>query len=199
LIIAVVSNIAAAQLPDRVKPHLWWAWPVLFLLAIVFVIVTIVSSKNDKADVTSPEFNLKRYYDALRNRYQFLDLDALTPPQKEEYLQIQLRSVFVEQNVRENPPPMELPKEILEKLQRQGDIHLEDLPEGITEEEIRATGKKYFESSPTPVLDVLTSLKNRQVVVLGDPGSGKSTLTPALFRYSQDPAIIAQNYYRGRG
>jgi len=38
----------------------------------------------------SPTFDLPAYYDALTKRYQRLDLDALTPPQKEEYLQLQL-------------------------------------------------------------------------------------------------------------
>lgn len=64
------------------------------------------------------EIDVEAYYQALKKRYQRLDLDALTPPQKEEYLQLQLRSVFVEQNVREDPPPVELPKEVWEKLPR---------------------------------------------------------------------------------
>jgi Domain of unknown function (DUF4062) len=61
------------------------------------------------AAVPIPEHNLTAYFAALRKRYGVLALEGLTPPQKEEYLQIRLRSVFVEQNVRENPPPVELP------------------------------------------------------------------------------------------
>lgn len=80
------------------------------------------------ATVPIPEHNLDAYYTALRKRYGVLALEGLTPPQKEEYLQIQLRSVFVEQNVRENPPPVELPKEVLHMLRRKKEIHEEDLP-----------------------------------------------------------------------
>lgn len=66
---------------------------------------------------------LDAYYAILQKRYGRLDLDALTPPQKEEYLQLQLRSIFVEQNVREDSPPVELPKEMWEKLKQEKDIH----------------------------------------------------------------------------
>ena len=37
---------------------------------------------------TIPKLDFKSYYDAIRKRYQRLDLDALTPPEKEEYLQL---------------------------------------------------------------------------------------------------------------
>ncbi len=36
--------------------------------------------------ILMPEFDPEPYYEALKKRYQRLDLDALTPPQKEEYL-----------------------------------------------------------------------------------------------------------------
>ena len=46
-----------------------------------------------------------RYALRLQQRYGRLDLDALRPAEQEEYLQIQLRKVFVEPSVREDPPP----------------------------------------------------------------------------------------------
>ncbi|MDZ7292297.1 MAG: hypothetical protein ONB44_21150 [candidate division KSB1 bacterium] len=42
--------------------------------------------------LTIPE--LDAYYSLLQKRYRRIDLNALTPPQKEEYLQIQLRAVL---------------------------------------------------------------------------------------------------------
>jgi hypothetical protein len=63
------------------------------------------------------ELDIKSYGEAIARRYKIIDLDTLTPSQKEDYTKIQLSSIFVEQNVRENPPPIELPKEILIKLQ----------------------------------------------------------------------------------
>lgn len=123
-----------------------------------------------------PEYNLDAYYQALRKRYQTLALEGLTPPQKEEYLQIHLRSVFVEQNVRESPPPVELPKEVWDKLQRDKDVHPEDLPSGITFDDVRRAREVYFEKPARPVLEVLTDARHQQTIILGDPGSGKSTL-----------------------
>jgi GTPase SAR1 family protein len=124
-----------------------------------------------------PEFDLAEYYTALVKRYQRLDLDALTPPQKEEYLQLQLRSVFVEQSVRENPPPVELTKEILEKLQREKEIHPEDLPANLTLDDALRAREVYYGKPSQPVLDALTDSRHRHAIILGDPGSGKSTLS----------------------
>src|SRR5262249_37505106 len=44
-------------------------------------------------------------------RYARLDLNALTPPQGEEYLQTPLQSVFIEPDVQENPPPLDREEE----------------------------------------------------------------------------------------
>ena len=125
---------------------------------------------------TIPQFDLETYFTALRKRYGVLALEGLTPPQKEEYLQIQLRTVFVEQNVRENPPPVELPKEVWEKLSRDKEIHPDDLPSGITLDDVRKAREVYYEKPPRPVLDVLTDPRYQHAIILGDPGSGKSTL-----------------------
>jgi hypothetical protein len=134
-----------------------------------------------------PEFDLGAYFSALSKRYQRLDLDGLTPPQKEEYLQMQLRSIFVEQDVRENPPPLELPKEIWERLQREKEIHPEDLPAGISLEEFRYVREVYYEKPSLPVLNVLITPRYQHVAILGDPGSGKSTLARYLLVSLIDP------------
>jgi HEAT repeat protein/energy-coupling factor transporter ATP-binding protein EcfA2 len=123
-----------------------------------------------------PERDFSIYFAALNKRYGQVDLNALTPPQKDEYLQLQLRSVFIEQNVREDPPPVELPKELLEKLQRDQDVHAEDLPEGVSVEDLGPMRDAYLEKSARPVIDILSDKKNQRVIILGNPGSGKSTL-----------------------
>jgi hypothetical protein len=132
------------------------------------------------AAVPIPEHNLTAYFAALRKRYGVLALEGLTPPQKEEYLQIQLRAVFVEQNVRENPPPVELPKEVWEKLSHDKEIHPDDLPSGITLDDVRRAREAYYEKPSRPVLDVLTDSRYQHTIILGDPGSGKSTLARYL-------------------
>ena len=142
---------------------------------------------------TIPEYNLDAYYDALRKRYGVLALEGLTPPQKEEYLQIQLRSVFVEQSVRESPPPIELPKEIWDKLSRDKEIHPEDLPSGITIENVRKAREAYYEKPSRPVLDVLTDAPYQHTIILGDPGSGKSTLARYVMLSLIDPSTSDDN------
>jgi len=126
----------------------------------------------------SAPFDIAGYYVALAKRYQRLDLDALTPPEKEEYLQLQLRSVFVEQNVRESPPPLELPKELWEKLRHEKEIHAEDFPEGVTLEDVRRVREVYYPRSSHPVLEVLTDPRIQYATILGK--ATNSTL-PALW------------------
>jgi DNA segregation ATPase FtsK/SpoIIIE-like protein len=116
-----------------------------------------------------------------------LALEGLTPPQKEEYLQIQLRQVFVEQSVRENPPPVELPKEVWEKLSRDKEIHPDDLPLGITLDDVREAREAYYEKPSRPVLNVLTDSRYPHTIILGDPGSGKSTLARYVILSLIDP------------
>jgi hypothetical protein len=144
--------------------------------------------KQIPATVPIPEHNLTAYYAALRKRYNALALEGLTPPQKEEYLQIQLRAVFVEQNMRENPPPVELPKEVWQKLARDKEIHLDDLPSDITLDDVRHARETYYERPSRPVLDVLTDSRYQHTIILGDPGSGKSTLARYVMLLLIDPA-----------
>lgn len=123
------------------------------------------------------ELDLKKYREAVSKRYGNLDLDVLTPSKKEDYLKIKLSSVFVEQSVRENPPPVELPKEIWKKMHEEWDPEKECLPEGLTAEDIKSAKESYYSKEPKAVLDVISDERNKYLVILGDPGSGKSTLT----------------------
>ncbi len=146
--------------------------------------------KSGRLVVSEPitELQVENYFAALRKRFQILPLEGLTPPQREEYLQIHLRSVFVEQNVRENPPPVELPKEVIEKLQREKEIHPDDLPAGITLDDIRGARTAYFEKPSRSVLDMLTDAQRQHTIILGDPGSGKSTLARYILLALIDPS-----------
>lgn len=136
-----------------------------------------VSSITPRQDL---KLNVEAYYNAIFRKYKILDLDALTPPERADIIEIQLQSVFVEQDVRESPPPIEIPKGLLEKLIKDEKLSEEDLPEGIKLEDIKKAKEAYLEKPALPVLDVITNPKNRHVVILGDPGSGKSTLSRYL-------------------
>ncbi len=123
------------------------------------------------------ELNLTQYREAVSKRYCNIDLDALTPPKKEDYLKIKLSSVFVEQNVRENPPPVELPKKIWNKMHEEWDPEKECFPEGLTADDLKRAKESYYSKDSKSVLDVVSDESNRYIVILGDPGAGKSTLT----------------------
>lgn len=67
------------------------------------------------------------YARKMFERYGRVDLEALTPPEKEEALRVGLPEVFVEQGAREDRPPVELPKEVWEKLREEGQVDGEEL------------------------------------------------------------------------
>jgi hypothetical protein len=123
---------------------------------------------------------LAAYYERLQQQYARLDLDALTPPQREEYLQIQLQSVFVEPSVREDLPPLELPKELWRKLQAEGTLTKDDLPTGINLLDAQRVQDAFRNKPPRRILDVLAEPAGQHLVLLGDPGAGKSTLARYL-------------------
>ena len=116
------------------------------------------------------------YVKFLRRRYNILDLDALTDPKRDELLQLRVQSVFVEQSVREDPPPLELPKEAWQMLVSRKDLSPEDLPEGLTKEALLDVRSSYIAKPAKPVLQVLEENDVSRAIILGDPGSGKSTL-----------------------
>lgn len=135
---------------------------------------------------------LARYYQRMQQQYGRLELDTLTPPQDQELLRIQLRSVFVEPSVRVDPPPVELPKEWWERLQIEGEIGADDLPEGVGHEDLRRVRELWRAKPPRRVLEVLTDPAEEHVVLLGDPGAGKSTLARYLVLSLAAPGVDGQ-------
>ncbi|HEU4557884.1 MAG TPA: HEAT repeat domain-containing protein, partial [Longimicrobium sp.] len=114
--------------------------------------------------------------------------EGLTPPEKEEYLQITLRSVFVEPGVRDDPPPLFLTRELRDRMQQEGEIDPGDFPDEMPLEAVQRTSDVYYRKPPRKVIDVLADEHNPLAVILGDPGSGKSTLTRYIVLSLIDPA-----------
>ncbi|KJE22152.1 HEAT repeats/NACHT domain/Domain of unknown function (DUF4062) [Frankia torreyi] len=127
------------------------------------------------ADARIPAAVLRSYFTRLDQQYRRLDLEALTPAQRDEQVPIALRNVFVAQDVRENPPPVELPKEIWRQLEAGGEIQRDELPEGLDDATLAAARSTYSSNPRRPVLDLLAG-GDRLLVLLGDPGAGKSSL-----------------------
>ena len=140
-----------------------------------------------------PEFDLETYREALVERYGNLDFASLdvTGPY---YSDVRLWSVFVPQSVREcheyDPQLLEVPKEHLERLAAAGELDAEQLKDSETLQNERR--QAYVNQSPKPVLEVVSGTgilpvdqagqhgqdarATQRLVVLGDPGSGKSSL-----------------------
>ncbi|MFJ5078214.1 HEAT repeat domain-containing protein [Streptomyces sp. NPDC088553] len=140
----------------------------------------------------SPEIESAReaYATRVRQRYGRLDLEVLTPlREQDERPVLHLRDVFVPQSVRADPPPVELPQELLRRLMDPAEAELHDLPPGIDRETVDRVRRAYQERPPLPVLDVLPLPEHDRVVLLGHPGSGKSTLARylALVLTSREP------------
>ncbi|MFC8010532.1 HEAT repeat domain-containing protein [Streptomyces cinereoruber] len=144
--------------------------------------VTVVVGQR-QAPPAPPEFEAahEKYAVRVRQRYGRLDLEVLTPlREQDEHPVLHLRDVFVPQSVRADPPPVELPQELLRRLMDPAEAELHDLPPGVDRETVDRVRRAYRERPPLPVLDVLTAPEHDRVVLLGHPGSGKSTLARYL-------------------
>ncbi|MGW4159309.1 HEAT repeat domain-containing protein [Streptomyces sp. NPDC004788] len=151
--------------------------------------ITLISQVQGSVTITDgppppvhdPAEALARYAARVRQRYGRLDLEVLTPlHEQEEHPAVRLHDVFVPQSVRADPPPAELPQELLRRLMDPQEAQLHELPPGVDGETVQRIRRAYQDRPPVPVLDVLGSPDHDRLVVLGHPGAGKSTLARYL-------------------
>ncbi|MGH8002191.1 MAG: NACHT domain-containing protein, partial [Brasilonema sp.] len=148
----------------------------------------ILDSKNLEkiADNTTeaagiiPEFNLKKYQEAIRERYANLKLDSIDTSGS-AYNELRLWRIFIPQKVRKVhqvlPQVHELPKEHLRRLRERNELEAEE----ILQEELERQKRDYFEQTLRSVKEIVEDKqKYKHIVILGDPGSGKSTLLQYL-------------------
>ncbi|MBD2210010.1 NACHT domain-containing NTPase [Nostoc linckia FACHB-104] len=127
-----------------------------------------------------PEFDLRQYQEAIRERYVNLKLDSLDTSGY-AYNELRLWSIFTPQNVREIhqvlPQIHELPKEHLRRLRESEQVEAEE----ISLEELEKYKRVYFEQPISSVLNIVQQPQTyKYIVILGDPGAGKSTLLQYL-------------------
>ena len=121
----------------------------------------------------SPGFDLDAYRASLQSSYGYLKLYTLDSTDRVDA--IKLWSMFIEQTVREALPPMryDLPLDLKRQLQAEGQLEADLSPEAL--EHYR---HEYFQRPARKVLEAVAD--SHRAVILGDPGSGKSSLLQYL-------------------
>jgi hypothetical protein len=121
------------------------------------------------------------YLARIRSRLPRVDLEILTPlTEQGDHPVMLLEQVFVPQLVRADPPPMEVPREVWRRLAEAGQDEECHLPDQVDQKKLETALRAYYDRPARPVLDVLADPDGRKVVLLGDPGAGKSTLARYL-------------------
>ncbi|MFM8293876.1 MAG: signal transduction protein, partial [Microcystaceae cyanobacterium] len=129
----------------------------------------------------APDFDLGRYAEGLREQYSNLRLESLDTTGV-YYNELKLWKIFIAQNVRECqeflPQVYEVPKDHIKRLREAG----EDV-EILSEEELERQRHRYINQQSRLVWEVIgdptakpAKSPIQQVVILGDPGAGKSSL-----------------------
>jgi predicted NACHT family NTPase len=125
-----------------------------------------------------PGFDLTAYQEGILERYGNLSLENLEADGA-AYNALKLWKVFVPQDARECqeylPKVYEIPKEYLRQLRESGQLERE-----VTAEELAGYKRSYLEQSIRSVLEIIYDYNYLLLVILGDPGSGKSSLLKYL-------------------
>ncbi|MCP4657429.1 MAG: NACHT domain-containing protein, partial [bacterium] len=144
-----------------------------------------------------PQASEARYADRMRQKYRVLDLTALQSPTVDEPGLILLRDAFLPQRVREDPPPVELPRDLVQKLTAEGEWDEDDVKarrgDEVYARQLERVRTAFTKRPAQPVLEVVGQPTSRHLVLLGQPGSGKSTLTRFLLLSVLDPPKAGEN------
>ncbi|MEU3689103.1 NACHT domain-containing protein [Streptomyces narbonensis] len=141
-----------------------------------------ISPSGEAQDEPATARALETYARRVRESYGRLDLEVLTPDNDQSVQpNVELREVFVVPTVRADPPTVELSRELMAKLLEGQELAADgELPPGLDLELLDTIAEEYRRRPEENVLEVLARAESRRVVLLGDPGAGKSTLAHYL-------------------
>lgn len=155
-------------------------------------------SPGPSAPGAVPVIDVDAYRRAVQQRFGKLNFEMLDTTGA-YYGGVRLWSVFVPQSVREcheyNPRLLEIPKEDQRRLLEAGELTAQDLAHA--ERDAERLRQQYFSQVLRPVLDLVDPALQpgaqartaQRLVVLGDPGAGKSSLIRYLaLRWAENNA-----------
>ncbi|MFF7991473.1 NACHT domain-containing protein [Kitasatospora xanthocidica] len=151
--------------------------------------INLTGADDPEVTAESMEAACAAYARRVRETYGRLDLEVLTPLSEQgEHPVVELREVFVTPQVREDPPPVELPRELVQRLMASEEFTEDALPNNLGPAALERLRAEYLSRPTRDVLSVLAGAHGARLVLLGDPGSGKSTLARYLaLTLSQSP------------
>lgn len=135
----------------------------------------------------TPGIDLTTYAQRCRKRWEAVDLTALAAPGAlDGDVELpRLSQVFIPQACRRSRPAMSLPRDYLEKQGLDPD----------TEERLLAElRERWLRQERLPALELLAKPDARKLVLLGDPGAGKSSLTRFVLLRLLDPATSGTDW-----
>ncbi len=129
-------------------------------------------------------FDLARYAKDLKAALSYLKLGSLDPDWTHYEHRVRLETIYVPQSVKEALPPRDLTRDYLRLLKeenRASAIEAQD-------EQLQRLKNEYSELRARPLMQVVDDPAHQRLVMLGDPGLGKSTLLKHLaLRWAENP------------
>lgn len=125
-------------------------------------------------------FDLVRYAQSIREAFGFLRFGSLDSDWTVYEGRVSLEHVYVPQSAKSALPPSDLTRDYLKELKTRGaDVRLE----------MQSQKQHYEKLRSVPVREVVDDFANSRLVILGNPGLGKSTLLKYLaLRWAREPS-----------